>query len=286
MGVSVEELDVDGAPQVGVTVTGLDPDNESVISVEVSWDGGDTWYGVRGAERVTVTGAAFFRDFVPPLNVVATYRVVLHQGADEPDPSQDTITVTSDRAWIQDPLDPRGAIPVVCDTTTGGISLQAESFSTFNREQFADRVAVEGSRYPVASVGARQAPSDVPLHLRAFAASQGALVRSLRVLFDQAGVLVLRGLPDGVPLDAVAHVTAGTVTEVPLVGGLMGVFNDWHLVVDQVRPTSMKVVVPWFTYDQVAALWQEWESGATYDDAVGTRPGDTYLDWQRDPQSP
>ncbi len=218
------------------------------------------------------TGAAFWRD------VALEYFQQVHDEA--------TVTVTSDTAWIQDPLDPRGAVPVDAeyDNGTGAWTLASTAASVMRR-QVADVVSVEGSRYPVASVGVRQAPSSVPIFLRA-ASAQGEMVRRLRALFDEAGVLVIRGMHSDCPLDPVAHVIAGDIEEVPVVGGLPGFRNDWHLVVDQVRPTSMKIVVPWFTYDQVKALWDEWAPASTYDQVIAARPGDTYLDWQRYPEVP
>lgn len=307
MSIIVEQLPVDGAPQVGITVDGLS--TNAVISVGRSWDGGQSFHEVRGAMQVARSGSAFFRDFVPPLNVEALYRVIVHSGAMDGDsaalfpgmpglfPSPETIptpaslTVPGDEAtilvpsstgWIQDPLDPRGAVPVLCMRDNGAVSIQAASFTSFTRGQVADRVTVEGSRLPVASVGIRQAVSNIPLHLRAYAAAQGELVRSMRALFDRSGVLVLRGLPADLPLDPVAHVIAGDVAEVPVVGGVLGMYNDWRLVVDQVRPSSLKVAVPFFTYDQVAALW----AGFTYDGVLAVRPGDTYLDWMKSPEVP
>jgi hypothetical protein len=137
MAIRVEHLPEAGAPQVGITVDGLS--TNAVISIQMSWDSGETWHGVRGAQRVTRTGSAFFRDFVPPLNVEAWYRVAIHSGEMAPIwsgtlypgmpgvyPSTQTypepvqlvsgadaaITVTSDRAWVQDPLAPRTAVPV------------------------------------------------------------------------------------------------------------------------------------------------------------------------------
>jgi hypothetical protein len=283
MGVTVEVLPDAGAPQVGVTVTGLDAGAPSVVSVERSWDNGGTWHGVRGAKRAVVTGAYLFRDFIPPLNTPTRYRVVVHSGAVTPFPLEATITVASKSAWIQDPLNPRAAV-ALDGVTLGGskIALMRGTGAALTRRQAVDTATVEGSRYPVASVGQRQAPSRVPLALRALAAEQGELVRTMRRLLDEAGQLVLRGLPPEIPLDPVAHVTAGDVTEVPVVGGLLGFRNDWELVVDQVRPSSLRVVIPWWTYDQVAALW----AGRSYADVVAARPGATYLDWLRDPTVP
>jgi hypothetical protein len=155
------------------------------------------------------------------------------------------------------------------------------------RRQAFDAAVVEGSRYPVASVGVRQAPSNVPVLLRAVLADQGGFANSLRRLLDEAGTVVLRGLPTDLPLDAVAHVVAGDVVEAPTPGGVLGVRNDWRLDVTQVRPTSMRVIVPYWTYEQVQALWQESLGAAvTYADVLAARPGDTYIDWQRSPEAP
>lgn len=150
------------------------------------------------------------------------------------------------------------------------------------RRQAVDLTTVEGARYPVASIGVRQAPAGVPLALRAVAASQGALINAMRDLLDSSGQVVIRGLPSDIPLDAVAHVTAGDVEEVPVVGGLLGFRNDWALSVTQVRPTAMRIAIPWWTYDQVRALW----SPRSYNAVKATRPGATYIDWSRDPEVP
>lgn len=279
MGIAVEVLPDAGAPQVGVTVTGLGA-GESVVSVQVSWDGGRTWHGVRGAERVRVTGGDFFRDHVPPLNTPAIYRLVLHSGGVVPSPSEATITVPSASAWIQDPLNPRSAVPVKNVMRGGaGVQLLAPSAASLVRRQAVDLARPEGARYPVASLGVRQAPADLPLHIRAVAASQGALVNQLRALLDTAGQVVIRGLHPAVPIDPVAHVVAGEITEVLTP---VGVRNDWELSVTQVRPTSMRVIIPWWTYDQVRALW----SPRTYGQVRAARPGASYLDWSRDPEVP
>ncbi|WP_157257594.1 hypothetical protein [Oerskovia sp. Root918] len=281
-GLRVERLPDAGAPQAGITVTGLAPSSESVISVQVSWDDGRSWHGVRGAERVTVTGGDFFRDHVPPLNVAARYRLVVHTGALTPLRLEDSITIESDYAWIQDPLNPRGAVQVECVRTGAGLMLMTGTAARILRRQAVDLTTVEGARYPVASVGVRQAPSGIPLALRAIAASQGTLINTMRDLLDSSGQVVIRGLPVAIPLDAVAHVTTGDVEEIPVIGGLLGFRNDWELSVTQVRPTSMRITIPWWTYDQVRALW----SPRTYDAVKAARPGDTYIDWSRDPEVP
>jgi hypothetical protein len=276
MGLSVEILPDAGAPQVGVTVSGLPGGTPSVVTVERSTDG-VRWEAVRGALRETVTGSDFFRDFTPPLNVEATYR--LSTSATVTGATSALITVPSDRAWFQDPLSPRSAVPVTWHRDdAGALSLLSSTAAAIARKQPADLVQVQGSRLPVASLGTRQAPSAVLMHLRALAAEQGALVKSLRALFDEAGSVVVRGLPLDVPIDPVAHVIAPDLDDSAVVGGVLGV-SEWRFEVTQVRPPSLRIAVPWWTYDQVRALWD----GSTYDEVLAARPGATYLDWLRDP---
>lgn len=281
MGIAVEILPDQGAPQVGVTITGLDPVATSVISVSTSTSGGVTWQTVRGADHVSVVGATFVRDFVPALNVPVTYRLVVHVGT-TPTPTQATILVPSATAWVQDPLNPAGAVAVDCWGAGAGMLALADSFERMTRAQATDVATVQGNRLPVASVGTRQAPSRVLVHLRAVLPAQDALAADLRALLDTAGTLVLRGLPVAIPLDPVAHVVTGSVDEAPVVGSLLGERADWALEVTQVRPTSTAIAIAWWTYDEVLALW----TPDTYDQVTAARPGDTYLDWSRSPERP
>ncbi|MGB2557727.1 SGNH/GDSL hydrolase family protein [Cellulosimicrobium cellulans] len=215
------------------------------------------------------TGAAFWRNVA-----------LLHF-----EQSQDaaTITVASDTAWIQDPLDPRGAVSVRLDSNVaeGEVWLTLGSLSEAKWSQPVDLAYVEGSAYPVASVGQRVIAGEIPLNLSYEVMAEGG---AMRRLLRNAGQLVLRGMPDDV-VEPVAHVVVGDATEQRVASGSHQVAT-WDLTARQVRPTSMRVVVPWFTYDQVHALWQEWTAGATYDQVTATRPGTTYLDWQRDPEVP
>jgi hypothetical protein len=280
MGIAVALMPDPGAPQVGVTVTGLNAVTPSTISVQVSSNGGKTYQTVRGADHLTVTSAMFVRDFVPPLNVPATYQLVVHSGATIPTPLTATITVPSSTAWIQDPLYPALAVPIECLPVGVGALVLANSFASLTRDQQFDAVTVTGARYPVASVGIRQVPSRVPLHLRTRPGTPASIAADLRNLFDLSGVLVLRGLPAAIPLDAVAHVVVGAIEENPVVGDVLGERNDWSLTVTQVRATSAAIVVPWYTYATVFTAW----APATYADAMAARPGQTYLDWLRDPR--
>ena len=280
MGLSVEVMPDSGAPQVGVTVDGLDDQAPSVISVEVSWDDGVTWHGVRGAREITALGGTFVRDHACPLNTEARYRLVVHSGAVTPSPTEATITVPSDVAWVQDPLAPRTAVAIRADLEPGGALLTQGSLAEATWAQPTDIVTPEGAQAPVASIGQRLLAGRVPLVLTHRIAQDGG---TLRRLLLGAGTVLLRGLPSNL-LEPVAHVVVGPAHEQQFATHQL---SQWSLVVDQVRPPALSLVVPWWTYAQVKAAWEAWaeaeETDATYENVVGARPGSTYLDWLRDP---
>lgn len=278
MGVTATVLAGTTPPQVGVVVTGLDA--TATVTVQASTDG-LAWQTVRGANRLVVNGGStFVRDFVPALNVPTTYRVVVATGT-TPTPSTAVVTATSPTAWIQDPMDPATAVAVDCLGLGLGLLALADSFATLTRAQAADVAQVQGTRVPVASVGARQAPSRVALHLRADLASQDEQAATLRALLDNAGVVVLRGFPLAVPIDPVSHAVA-SLQESPVVGSLLGVRNDWALDMTMVRPTTASVAIAWWTYAEVHTIW----APDTYAAVKAARPGSTYLDWSASPERP
>lgn len=195
------------------------------------------------------------------------------------------VTVTSPQAWIQDPLNPSSAVPVAGVRADDSLLLVSGTAETITRRQAADLAQVLGADLPVASLGVRQKPSGIPLHLRAIAATQGALITAMASMLDTAGQLVIRGLPPSIPIDPVVHVIAPDVQDSPVVGGLLGPRRDWVMTLTQTRPTTLRVAVPWWTYDQVKALVQAQVSPtATYDQVVAAMPaGKTYTDWLATP---
>src|SRR5699024_6671395 len=103
---------------------------------------------------------------------------------------------------------------------------------------------------------------------------------ALRRMLMAAGALVLRGHPIDL-LPPVANIVVGSVSEgreiffdLPPVQ-----VSTWNLSATVTRPTSMRIVVPWWTYEQVNAMY----AGQSYGDVKAARPGSTYLDWLRDP---
>jgi len=286
MALTVAQTADAGAPQAGITIDGLSATVGCSIVLTVSWDGGATWNPVRGGNVSGVLGSTFVRDYVTPLNVAATYQVVVTGGTTVT--WQTASTITSAYGWLQDPLAPKSAIQFATSdaSTAGALLLVAPSFGSISRKQPASYATPMGARLPVASVGQRQAPTGLALSFQGLAASQGALLTATRSLLTAAGQLVIRGLPAYAPIDPVAHVVAGDMSEVPVASGTMlGVFNVFHLVVNQVQPVSTRIVIPWWTYDQVTALVvSQVGTGATYAAVLAAQPtGKTYTAWLANP---
>jgi hypothetical protein len=104
----------------------------------------------------------------------------------------------------------------------------------------------------------------------------------LAKLLKGAGQLVVRGLPDDL-LDPVAHVVVGDATERRFGSGQIA---TWDLRLRQTRPQSLRVVVPFFTYDQVKTIVTDALGAGTTYATVMTEvlAGTTYIDVQRDPR--
>lgn len=273
-GISVEVMPDSGAPHVGVTVDGLAVGSPSVVSVEWSTDG-VSWSPVRGAQRVSVIEAGFWRDLLCPLSVLVTYRLVVHSGSVIPDTLTAAITVPSATGWVQDPLSPRRAVALSMSSMGDGeVLLTSASLAEATHTQPADWVTPMGATLPVAAVGGRSMLADFSLGLAYHVASDAGALRSL---LTGAGVLVLRGVSSPM-LPPVVHVVASSVSE-GVLGAGAGQVSVWSLSVSQVAPPSARIVVPWWTYEQVAALWP----GSSYAVVMAARPGASYLDFLRDP---
>lgn len=271
-GLAVQSMQTTGAPHVGVTVNGLHPSTPSVITVERSVDG-RTWEAVRGLEQRTAVSAIFVRDHACPLNVPTTYRLIVHSGPDVPANTETQITLPSETAWISDPLSPRTAVAVTVDkrgtyTAIGGTGRSA-GFG-----QVVDLASPAGATRPVASIGTRQFASQVPLILFNPTDDQAAM----QTLLMGAGEILVRGLPTWVPLSQPATVALGPV-KVDLVG-TGGRWTKWTLDVTEVAPSSLRLAVPWLSWNDVMALWP----GSKWSTLMTARPNATFIDWMKDPE--
>lgn len=273
--ITAEVMDQAGAPQVGVTVAGLDDSETSTVVVETSWDAAATWVPVQGAGGLHGLGGVFVRDHAPALGRPVVWRARVTSGPDAPLTvvSGPPLVLPADVVWVQDPLDPRSAVPCRMHWDGSSVLLAQGSLGEIEFGQVADVATPEGATLPVASIGRRVAAAQVPITMTYDVAAEGG---ALRRLLMSAGPVVVRGLPAEAVLDPVATVAVGAVHETRTgTGGLAVV----RLVVRQVAPVAVTVVVPWWTYASVGVLW----GGATYEDVAADRPGETYLDFQAYP---
>lgn len=271
-------------PSAGITVSDVTGTAHFTVAwIDVS-DPDAIWNPVRGADPISISASGFIRDHFPPLNRVIQYGVFAWPDGDQVATS-DPITVASTSAWLQDALAPREAVEVITmgwPSAVGQSLLVMGSAAAAVYAQAVEYAQPIGATYPVASIGQRMAAAQVPLEFAHSIAAEGG---KLRRLLMGAGQLVLRlPVPDQA-LDPVASIVVGDATEVRSGNpGSQAQVARWACTATQVRPVTLAFVVPWWTYDQVKALWSANPTTDTYDEIDSARPGATYLDWAKDPE--
>lgn len=275
-------------PAAGVTISGVTGTADFTVAWIDTTDPDGIWNPVRGAEPLTIAGGAFVRDNFPPLNIPIQYGVFAWPNGDQIGLSN-TITLTSTSAWLQDPLAPRTFVEVVVEPGNpegDRTQLAYGSYGSAIYAQATDFAQPIGATYPVAAIGQRMAASQVPLEFFHQVAAEGG---KLRRLLLGAGQLVLRD-PHRDPsqvLDPVASIVVGDVRESRDLS-FVNIASDVHqetvftCTATQVRPVTLRFVVPWWTYDQVRAIW----GALSYDAVDSATPGKTYIDWAKDPSAP
>jgi hypothetical protein len=190
-----------------------------------------------------------------------------------------SVTIASAQAWLQDPLAPKSAVPLYADMSNGHVKLTIRSLAGGVWGQHEDLASVIGSSLPAVSLSVRQKVASLPLSLMYVVAAEGG---NLHGMLMGAGQVVLRGLPVSGLLDPVAHCSVGSANEVRYAAGTI---SEWLLTARQVQPVTMRIVVPWWTYDQVVALVvSQIGAGATYSQVLTAQPaGKTYTQWVANP---
>lgn len=275
--IAVAQTSDPGAPQAGITVSGLT--GSCNVVVNTSWDNGATWNAVRGGTQLGVLGSIFIRDYFPALNTPTRYQAVVTGGTVAT--VDNALTITSAVAWLQDPLAPKSAVSFASLPVAGALLLLDGSLVDIDTPQSANYASPMGARLPVGSFGVRQGPTSVPLLLGAVS-TQNAAYTAARALFDSSGQLVIRGLPASVPIDPVAHVGASVKNRARK---KLGVFNTFDLTFTQVQPANTRIVIPYWTYDSVVALVVAQLGGTpTYNGVLAAQPaGKTYTQWTANP---
>ena len=266
--VSVEALTDAPCPRAGVTITGLGV-GDSVVSVWRSADG--LREPVRGARRVTLVDSDYLIDYDAPLGRPVSYEVEVISGPTGADRvTSSSVTVSSDSAWIMDPLVPQSAVPITRRlTSTGEPTFAVEAMNKLDYAMNSQVFNILGSDKPMALFGQRAAATGVDLSMITDAAEQNTRLRSL---FASSGVLLVR-LPaswaDFVPGAWFALVAS--VSEQPVGASNGDPVTVWSLSGDTVAAPVLKVLTATFSYGDVDLLF------ATYQQKQDAATG-TYLD--------
>lgn len=274
--ISIEAITDSGAPRAGIKVTGLSLASPSTVTVSRSVpDEASTV--VRGVKSVSATGSGYWLDFEVPLNVEVTYTLMVAGPVSLTEST--TITVLSEDLWLQDPLLPRTAVRISAEPGVRELSLMGASFASLSYTQPADTVVPLGASIPVSSIGQRVTAGKIPLSISHTLADEGT--RLLKLLMS-SGILLLRGAPPELHLPTNAFIRVGDVKHEPMNPSAPGTISTWSMTADIDRGPSISILVPWWSYDDVRALWP----GSTYAATISTRPGDAYIDWLRTPERP
>jgi hypothetical protein len=261
-------------PRVEITVAGLVSSSETV-NVWRTADG--KRQAVRGGRRRTIVGSDAIIDYEAPLGRTLSYDLEILTGTDAGAavPTA-TITVNSASWWIQDPLIPSSAIPLnVAKQDSTAPYLQASAVKALEYGAPVTLVPILGSTDPVALMGNRTIAGNVSFDMFTNLAT---VTTQLRNLLKQTPLLLIRTngtRNDGVP--ALAYFASAKPVEQPVTVAFGGTLTNWRLGGDLVAAPTMNVLVPIWTYGNVAALW------TTYQQAQTTLAGKTYLDVLKSP---
>lgn len=255
-------------PRVNLVVHSIP--GEQVIRVERTSSGETTI--VPGARRKRASGAAVIVDHFPALGTPTTYTVYVGTHAMK----QTTITVESDTGWLQDPIYPDQAVPVVGHGgVVGALKLTSESLESVTYAVTGTEHKTLGSRYGVVIGSDRGGAENVTLTHSSY---DRALDTATRELVEDAPVLVFRPPAGMQPLPPVCYLHA-TFTDMPLTthwGGTLARFSLTGNLVQAVLTAARSGLA---TYADVHAIL----SGYTYGDVAALQAGKSYLDVQKNP---
>ncbi len=265
-------------PRVDITIADLDP-NDDVVNVWRTAEGKRR--AVRNGRHRTIVGSDAITDYEVPLGRDVMYEVEVLSGiCAQAVVAPANVTINATSGWIQDPLDPTGAVPLYADYGPNGEpSLRVDAIKSFEYASGINLIPILGDDEPVALIGQAMAASNVPFHMITDAAQQAT---TLRNLLKQAAPVLIRPLPgwaSGLP--GLCYVAFDKPKEMPLDEQYGGQIIEWELKGTLVKPSNITVVVALFTYETVAALWSTYQSAQT----TYSGNGRSYLDTKKNPNN-
>lgn len=236
--------------------------------------GQDVWT-VPGWANRNVFGSDSDSDWVTPTNTVVTYNMLVGGAVI----ATNTVTVPSTLGWVQDPLDPTNAFPVLAGRPVSGqAGAAAEMGSSQTYKAQANLVQVIGDPYPVALSGTRQAATAAPFNMYTGTAADTVAFRALTGPHG-APVLVFRPPPNTMPqLPPLCYLVAD-VTEQGVDVMTGGALTRWLVTGNLVAAVRQAAVTGKATYADVQALLGSQTYGAVQTKAAAT----SYLDWLQNP---
>lgn len=211
-------------------------------------------------------------DWAAPTNRPVTYTLLVNGAV----VTSATITLPSDYAWIQDPLQPNKCLRFGLSRDGDTAVLDHKSLKQFTYKANAGTMQVIGDPEPTVFGGQRQAASGVMYQIRTFTDLDAA---AMTAMIADTPVLLVRPLPAMVGVPAVAYLN-GDVVQAPFTTHLPGEHQQyWTVTGDIVTAVLRAAVTGSVTYDQVQQLL----AGYTYDQVQAKAAATTYLDWQKNP---
>ncbi|ALY09593.1 minor tail protein [Arthrobacter phage Laroye] len=223
-------------------VTALDLGVTAVKTQVVRESGGQGW-SVPGWRGKNTLNAETMIDWFPPLGRPVTYTLFVNGVST----SSRTVIIPSTVGYVVDPLQPETAMPVdIVDN--GGLYLSHEALTQRSYKSRSNQEFPLGGRYPIASMGPRQAISGITFVLNA---PTTAVADQLESLVEDTPVLLFRPLPSWGNLPGVCY-TDGEVRPVFFHRGSGGRFSQWSIEGDLIQPVSRAVISGTITNDMVA----------------------------------
>lgn len=269
-GIATLELEtVDGLPpSVRVTVSGV----ASTTSFTLTRLCAGRTITVPGWRAKQVIDSLVDTDWCAPINRPVTYSLLVNGAV----VASATITLTSDVAWIQDPLQPDKCLPVKgSGINPGFLTMDGPALKSVTYKNRSSAIDILGSEYPVSFGGQVSAGSGINASMKA---DDNETSAAFRAIVQGTPILLLRTTADMVPLPPLAYLQAQTVEQPITVHWGQGL-TAWSVTGDLVAAVMQAAITGSVTYDDVQQLL----SGYTYDEVQTLAAATTYLDWQKNP---
>lgn len=265
----------DPCDRVEITIADLQPAENFVTLWRIA-DGKRR--AVRSYRNVSIIGSDFVTDYEAPLGRLIEYELEILSGPGTGGPTDTaTITVTATSGWIQDPLDPASAVRLHATDPleSGDLTLQDDALKQLEMPAEVSLMQILGDDEPMALMGQRMVQRGIPFSLATNAAQAATDIRNL---IKQTPLLLVRPLPAwAAALPGLCYVAPPTPVELPVTEAWGGSLIKWKFETGLVKPPTMDLVIPVWTYQDWQDLW------TTYQQAQTALSGDTYLQVKKSP---